>query len=368
MIVDHIGGEESWLYAVTGGDRFFVSVAEAFVFLSGLVLGMIYAGVIARQGLGAALMKCLQRGWSLYLLTVSLTIGYAVVLLQLGHWSMPEGTAFAWPDFIMSALTLHRTIYLTDILLLYTLLMLAAVPVFVLLTHGYTPFVLAGTWGLWLLWQLDPQHAQFPWAVANNYFHFPAWQVVFITALVIGYHRQRLAQCCARLSPRVVLGLCGVLVAGTIVLYASNLLPAVLVERLFGKVDLRIGRLLAFASFFGFAFALLTVAWLPLSRALGWLLFPLGQNALTAYNLHLFVVAFLSRVPFWLATDTPPTAMQNTLLQIAGVGCIWAAIRLQPAAMAQGHKWMVRVADWLALRHKDVYTPGHPVHKGSLLL
>jgi hypothetical protein len=74
MIADHIGGERSWLYAITGGDAFFVSAAEVFVFISGLLMGIIYAGVIARQGLGTALMKGLQRAWTLYLMTVTLTL------------------------------------------------------------------------------------------------------------------------------------------------------------------------------------------------------------------------------------------------------------------------------------------------------
>src|SRR5581483_5784853 len=37
MIVDHIGGA-SWLYALTGGNRFFTSAAEGFIFISGLVV------------------------------------------------------------------------------------------------------------------------------------------------------------------------------------------------------------------------------------------------------------------------------------------------------------------------------------------
>nr|MDQ3831189.1 OpgC domain-containing protein [Candidatus Tectomicrobia bacterium] len=66
MVADHIGGERSWLYALTGGDGFWVSAAEVFVFISGLLLGMISAGVMARHGLGVALMKGLQRAWTLY--------------------------------------------------------------------------------------------------------------------------------------------------------------------------------------------------------------------------------------------------------------------------------------------------------------
>jgi hypothetical protein len=38
MVADHIGGGHSWLYVMTGGDRFFVSAAEVFVGISGRVV------------------------------------------------------------------------------------------------------------------------------------------------------------------------------------------------------------------------------------------------------------------------------------------------------------------------------------------
>jgi hypothetical protein len=335
MVVDHIGGERSWLYALTGGDRFFVSVAEVFVFLSGLLMGSIYAGVIARHGLGAGLMKCLQRSAYLYLLTLILTLLYAALSLQWNLWAVPV----PWPDFILSVATLHRAFPMTDILLLYTLLVFAAVPVFVLLTQGHTRVVLAGSWGLWALWQFAPQHAQFPWAIAGpGTFPFSAWQVLFMTALTIGYHRQRLERYVTRLSLRVVLGISGACVASAIVLYTLNLVPrwldnAGLMYWLFSKSDLGPGRLLVFASFFGFGLTLLTVAWVPLSRALNWLLLPLGQRALTAYTLHLFVVACMLKVHPWVAATALTPEAQNTLLQSAGVLAIWTMVRLQPVLL-----------------------------------
>src|SRR5438105_2505860 len=43
MIVDHVGPvESSWLAFLTGANRFCVSAAEAFVFISGFVMGMVY--------------------------------------------------------------------------------------------------------------------------------------------------------------------------------------------------------------------------------------------------------------------------------------------------------------------------------------
>jgi hypothetical protein len=362
MVVDHIGGERSWLYAITGGDRFFISVAELFVFISGLLMGCIYANIITRQGLAEALMKCLRRAWMLYLLTVTLTLCFASLLLELGLWWAPEMTAAAWPDFIMSVLTLHRTFYMTDILLLYTLLLLAAVPALFFLAHGYSKSVLACAWGLWALWQLVPQYAQFPWPIAGNrVFNFPAWQVLFMTAMVIGYHRQQLAQRMTLLFARRVLMLSSALVVGTLLLYIYQPLGtdnAVLIDRLFGKADLRLGRLLVFASFFSFALALLTVAWKPLSRALNWLFLPLGQNALPAYTLHLGVLALLGTVGPWIVGTSPTTAWHNTLLQTIGIGCLWAALKLQPTVVRQYREWVGKVTGLLAVKRTGSYMLG----------
>ena len=322
MVADHIGGERSWLYAITGGDAFFVSAAEVFVFISGLLMGIIYVGVVARQGLGAALMKSLQRAWTLYLMTVSLTLTLMALSTQVGLGWGSGATDANWSDLIVSVLTLHRTFYLTDILLLYTLLVLAAVPVLVLLVHARTTYVLAGSWGLWMLWQLAPQHAQFPWAITDNsVFNFPAWQALFVTAMVIGYHRQRLEQHLAGVSQRMVLGISGAFVAIVIAVHVGFLLPSsvshgIVVEQLFSKLDLRIGRLLVFAGFFIFAFALVTVAWVPIRRALGWLLLPLGQDALSAYILHLFVVALAMKARPLVFETTPATPTGEYLVPI----------------------------------------------------
>ena len=77
MIVDHIAGPSA-LHWLTGGNRFYVSAAEGFVFISGLLLGMISHATIARDGFGAVLSKTLRRAANLYLLMVALTLGFNV--------------------------------------------------------------------------------------------------------------------------------------------------------------------------------------------------------------------------------------------------------------------------------------------------
>ncbi len=87
MVVDHVGGS-SWLYLITGGNAFFVSGAEAFIFISGLVVGMVYGAMALKQGIWVAQKKALERAWTLYRLTVVLTLLFAAFSLYGGlEWA-----------------------------------------------------------------------------------------------------------------------------------------------------------------------------------------------------------------------------------------------------------------------------------------
>src|SRR5438067_8457816 len=59
MVVDHFGGD-SWLYSITGGNRFYVSAAEGFIFISGFILGQAYRAKRDRHGLPAAMSEALR--------------------------------------------------------------------------------------------------------------------------------------------------------------------------------------------------------------------------------------------------------------------------------------------------------------------
>src|SRR2546428_10921772 len=49
-------------------------------------------------------------------------------------------------------------------------------------------------------------------------------------------------------------------------------------EILFDKNDARIGRILALFAVASFAYAAVTVWWVPIKRAIGWLLLPMGRR------------------------------------------------------------------------------------------
>lgn len=347
MIVDHIGGT-SWLYALTGGNRGPVTAAEGFVFLSGLVLGIVSRRRISRNGLGAAVRSTLARAWTLYALTVVLTLAFLGLTLgtSLSLWVDRSllGEIASWPELVASVVLVRFTWHGTDIMALYALLLVAAPLALLLLSEGHAWRLLGGSWALWLLFQVAPAQAVIPWPIEHAAtFPLAAWQVLFVNALAIGYHREELTAWLAYESARphgvgigFRLGL-GAAACGVLALFAvlsveqahamGQSAAAFRGLDLFDKASLGIGRLAAFASAALLAYAAVTFAWRPIERGLGWLLIPLGQASLYAYAVHLFVIVAAYNIPPYVGGDGEGWELHNTIGQLLLVLLIWAMVK-----------------------------------------
>jgi len=345
MIIDHVRGE-SPLYLVTGGNRFYTSAAEGFILTSGLVAGLVYRRMIEREDLGAALHKVIVRAVSLYLLTIGLTLIF-LPLSEYLYLPWAQGIDLSSPiKVIVSIITLHRTYYLVDVMLLYTVLFVVAPLAFVLLSRGYTWPVLGLSVTVWALYQLFPEYTSLPWPIAGNYlFNFSAWQLLFFGGLVLGYRQDRIPALGCR-ETRIALVVSGIAMLVLIGVYLTIEKPVVtlpadavagapsvhnlrtwLQDNFFAKVDLRAGRVIASIITFTFLFLLITHFWSPVNKLLGWLLLPLGQHALYAYTAHVLVAGLVAAIlqPFNLASPGPQWL--NALIQVASVLLIWLLVR-----------------------------------------
>src|SRR5690242_540056 len=83
MAIDHMGifGPTTWLYAITANGEFYLSAAEGFVFISGLVMGMVYFKLITRDGIGKAVPKILHRVVKLYWLAVGISLFFLALAM-----------------------------------------------------------------------------------------------------------------------------------------------------------------------------------------------------------------------------------------------------------------------------------------------
>jgi hypothetical protein len=344
MVVDHFGGD-SWLYAITGGNRFYVSAAEGFIFISGFVMGQAYRSKRDRAGLPAAMADALKRARTLYVATVALTLIFSILFLytDIALWTGRDfGLGIDSPlEITVAALTLHYTYHGTDILAMYTLLLLVAPLVLLLLSVGEWYWVLGVSWLWWLMYQFYPEEASIPWYIRHGE-NFPvaAWQVLFVTGHVLGFYREALAERLHRFRRlRVVAVALGV--AATLALISLawdadsgvrfgffDIDPNVLNESFF-KVPLRPWRLVAFLSVAIVAYTSATYLWVPLRRIVGWLMLPLGQAALYSYIVHFFLILLvynlapsISLLP-WGASEVVFTP----ILQIAVVMLLWVLVR-----------------------------------------
>ena len=342
MIVDHVGGETSWLYVLTGGDNFIVSAAEGFVLLSGFSMGLVHRVTIQRHGVRATFERVFGRARFLYLMTVLLTMAFASVSFAFATpWSAESTPARSRSDFVLSVLTLHRAYSLTDVLVLYTLLVAMAAPILALLHRGYTGAVLAMSVSAWVVFQISPARVPRFWSITDGGFPFSAWQLLFVLGLVLGFHRPSLER---YLTPSRLLALAAGSAVAIVAVLALHLDqwalglgtgdPNVTRDVLFDKNDARIGRIVGLMMVAPALYALTTVAWAPLRRVLGWLLLPMGQRALFAYGVQLFVVAFTSSVLF------APVRLdrENALFQATAVLVVWAACVWQPAVLERAKR------------------------------
>jgi hypothetical protein len=335
MVVDHIGGA-SWLYPITGANRFWFSAAEGFVVLSGLVFGMVYGGIALKEGLRAAQIKAIKRAFTLYKLTIGITFISTIAAFAFGFGWAQDVPMPSIPEFIFNVLTLRQVVYLTDIPLMYTLF-LAIAPLGLWLLHkGRTDVLMLLSGALWVY--AYTTRTYLPWTIIGGYsFNLGSWQLLFFSAMAMGYHWDWLKEKLGRI-PRVSY----LLVSTTLfvwlinfynsdVAYLDPIVPGgdtnALLFELFRKSVVGPGRLLATVIVFQFAYLVATMLWKPLQAAFGWLLVPLGQNSLYGYTMHVALIGVLGALaPYW-GTDWTQLDVLNTSMQVLCLLVIWAMVR-----------------------------------------
>ena len=325
MVVDHLGGA-SFLYPLTGGNTFFVSAAEGFIFLSGLMVGLIHGRRIERDGLATVQMRLLRRALTLYAVTLGLTFIF-VGLSRLAGMPWLQDVAPLTPQLAVALITLHHTYYLVDVMLLYTLL-LAVSPIALLLLHArHTAWLVALSVGLWAAHLAYSEAATVPWEIVNNEtFRVSAWQLWFFVGMAIGYHWGGLR---SRLQRIPLLPAFVILLAAALAFVVLRLTGPAEIEPFFDKHYASPGRVIAFGIFFPLLYLTLTLAWRPLERIAGWLLLPFGQNALYVYAMHLFAIYLAALILPYVPGYDRTNAIMNTLVQIAAVLGIWLLVKRQ---------------------------------------
>ena len=294
MAINHIPSD---LHPLTDGALGFVSSAEGFVFLSGLVLGLVYARKRRETGpdvVRTATWRRVRQLYGAYLFTYVAVLALALGLFGLAGQMpgvLPE-LFFTHPGeaLVSGALLLYRP-GLLDILPMYCVFTALLPGLLAADASGRRAWWLMGSLGLWAGAQvLAPDGPWLAGPVNSGAFSLTAWQLLFVVGVFIGADRAP--------PPRTALVLVAAAAALWLTLVRHGLAPTpwsdVQLDFLTNKVKLGPLRAMHFA-LIAVTVAALAGRW-PRAFAWPWLA-RLGRHSLTVFSGHVVVAAAILCMP-----------------------------------------------------------------------
>ena len=334
IFLDHIPDDVvSWLTLRNYG---FSDAAEFFVFISGYLLGFIYAPIVASGQFLPALKRLWLRAWQMYVAHILLFLAFTAQIARAARkWDNPMykdefnvANFLAHPDeLIGKALTLQYKPVDLDVLPLY--IALVAVAPFVVWCLVRRPnLTLAGSVVLYVLaryfdWNLPSYPKGATW-----YFNPFAWQLMFFFGAWCGCGA--VAQISKFLQSRIVFGIAiaWILFALVIVMtwhsaLLDSLVPKWLVKMIYpiDKTDLDMLRFSHFCALAVIVSRYLNRDWAGLRS--NWLrpLVLCGQHSLPLFCLGVF----LSFGVHWILVQWKHAVIEQILLSLGGMVIMTAA-------------------------------------------
>lgn len=357
MVVSHLSSG-SLLDRVTHAPGW-VDGAVGFVFISGLVLGLVHRRTVERSGLGTALRRVLRRVRVIYAANAAITLlALAVGTYLPAHSVMPSAHRYGWEMSLMRVLVVAvNPAY--SVLGLYIFLMLGALGALTLLARRRTGLLVSLSVVVYAVARLAHLDTSLPGHGNVAAFHVAGWQLLYVLGMVVGWHWREPRVKRVVLHPGLQLPALVAVVALTCLFHVTGrgLLGTVASARLssyFDKPTLAPGVLV-------FALAALTVGyrvatWALRSPAARWFasVATVGRHSLDAYVIAMFttiVVPAMVRFPEsgWFAQ-----ALASAVLVAA---YLWARLRdggrtRRPLARAAGDRpgGAPRTSDGLAVQ------------------
>ena len=304
IIVDHLNWGPSLYHLMSGGGVLWVSPAEGFFAISGILVGYIYGPRLAKSFWGAT-KKLWKRAWLLYSLSVVFTMVFTAIALHAHSSALPP----LWPrdgfSFLYNTLLGRYAYGWTDFLPRYAVFMLISPAILWLITRGKAWIVALASITAWALFHTTA--ALLP---------FSSWELIFIPAIIVGYYLPHIEAFVAKCSRRVRYGgaiaLWGAAVVSFSVLVVLQIalpmlghvspLTAVTAQftGIFDKETIGIGRFLLGVVWFWALYSVVRCNEQRITRATRGVLATIGAKSLYAYSIHgcvVFLVTILITPP-----------------------------------------------------------------------
>lgn len=191
----------AWMF-FTGKTQLWVSAAEGFFFLSGVMIGLVRGAEYRKaQSIIPVIKKLLQRAWVLYLVNIVVVVFSVLVARDLTQMNSLVNVKAGFPSYgtisglILQASTLQLNYGWADFLQYYITFLILAIPAFWLIHKNMWYLVL----GLAVLGWFEPQILDLG-SFQKYYFY---WQFYFFFGLIIGYYYHSLQGWFRSIDPRI---------------------------------------------------------------------------------------------------------------------------------------------------------------------
>ncbi|HEX2911424.1 MAG TPA: OpgC domain-containing protein [Chloroflexia bacterium] len=337
MTVNHISdfAPQTWINAATGHGEFFITAAEGFVFISGLVMGMVYVKIIKKEGIGKALGKAVNRLGKIYLVTVGMTLFFVslATFTPFKLWALREWITVKDPiELIVGSFTMHFAYHGSSIMVMFVLFLVIAPAALYALSLGKVWWVLGLSWLVWVANVFYPSQFTIPF---QSNFPFAAWQTIFFTGMVIGYYRNEIPKYFKQPWINIYKVVVTVLAVAMVVLFITyrdgsiqqsflgNINFKPFMDAANDKGNLPVERMFGIFLYLQFFYLLVGWFWVPLKKVSGWFFLTLGEAGMYVFIMHLVVVDIVYNIPgatglgdFWFG-----------LVEIAAVGLLWIMVK-----------------------------------------
>lgn len=323
IICDHLSRWPSLFAIISGKALLWVTAAEGFVIISGLLVGYIRGYKAIHTPLREVTVKLWRRALLLYLWAVIGSVAYTAILWYtplIGGSPGVEIDKGDWYHLITESITLHYTFVWVHFLKLYAIFLAASPLVIWLLRKGWAWMATLLTFAILVL----------GWATKNEVLQ---WQFIFFIPVIAGYYMSSIRiwwqahtkPVRAALASSIIITAVVTVILSILGTFYPSFLPGLdtATVSLFAKDSISLLR--AIMAFLWFtALLLIFNRFEPfIKRWLGWLLMPIGTHSLTAYILHGAVVIIISY--FFVIY---PGIITNSLLDILAILLVWALIKI----------------------------------------
>lgn len=336
ILFDHLQYFPNGFDWMSGRGQLFVSAAEGFFFISGIVLGIVRGRKLIDKPFSVAAKLLLKRGLQLYITAVVLFFIFTVIgWLFINNPGVKPGIRPMDESFwsiLVNALDFNYIYGWADYLRLYAVYMFVSPLVVWLLRKGKWYIVLIASLICWYLYDYSPLETP----ELSQVF---SWQLIFFGGMTIGFYLDPIRDWWSSRSLKlrklitaavVSIAFITMLVNFIFVVWGPALLGQDAVQTInnalmpyLNKERLPFYRIGLFLIWFGAGFWLMNKLERYVLKHLGWLLVPFGGNSLYVYTVEAFIIFFIH-----LAVPPSPSSMfVNLVLSIGCLGLTWLAVR-----------------------------------------